>query len=244
MDRLVNMAIAGKHVREILRILWACALPNTNLLELEDIAVNEIHKRHVVSSFLGYAPGRMKPYPSVLCTSINDEVGHVPPSDRQLRSGDIFKVDFACSFNGFHADSAQTWPIGKVDAQAQNLIAVTKASLDAGIAMCQAGNSLGQVGTAIEAVTKQAGYSVVKVLGGHGIGEEMHLDPWIGHFQDASSAAIILEPGMTICIEPMVNLGSEDVVMKGWDCLTADSSLSAHFEHTIHITRKGPKILT
>lgn len=243
-DKVHNMTIAGSHVREILGLLRARARPGIMLLELENFAYKEIKERGIVSSFKGYAPGNYTPYPSVLCTSVNDEVVHVPPSARRLVEGDILSVDFAVSYNRFHADAAQTWPIGKVDRQAQNLIHVTKRALEIGISQCQAGNTLRQVGTAIEDFTKSQGYSIVKAMGGHGIGAKMHEDPWIGHFADAWTGDFVLKEGMTICLEPIVNMGDEDVVEDGWKVLTADASLSAHFEHTILITGGDPQILT
>jgi methionyl aminopeptidase len=238
------MMIAGSHVREILGLLRVRALPGVMLTELENFAYKEIESRGLVSSFKGYAPGNHTPYPSVLCTSVNDEVGHVPPSARRLIEGDILSVDFSVSYNGFHADSAQTWTIGKVDRQARRLVIATRLALDVGINACVPGNTLGQVGKAIEDFTNSQGYSIVKAMGGHGIGAEMHEPPWIGHFANASSAGIVLEEGMTICLEPMVNMGCEDVVEEGWKILTADASLSAHFEHTILITGGDPQILT
>jgi methionyl aminopeptidase len=243
-DQLRCQTIAGSHVREILGLLRARAHPGIMLIELENFAWKEIEHRNLVSSFKGYAPGNHTPYPSVLCTSVNDEVGHVPPSASRLKDGDILSVDFAVSYDEFHADAAQTWMIGNVDRETRRLVNVTRRALEIGIKLCRAGTYLREIGGAIETFTKEQGYSIVKAMGGHGIGLSMHEDPWIGHFADAWTGGVMLEEGMVICLEPMVNAGGEEVKEDGWKILTVDGSLSAHWEHTIVITSGEPQVLT
>jgi methionyl aminopeptidase len=244
-EEITKMRIASRHVAEILNRLKLITAPGVSLLELESVAREMMKERGVLSSFLGYAP-KGDPYPSVLCTSVNNEVAHVPPSTRVLRNGDLLKIDCAVSYDGYHGDSAVTIPVGEIGPRARNLMNTTLMALHEGIAYSRAGACLGDVGAAIQAYVEASGYSIVKDLTGHGIGTELHEEPSVFHFVPSwhESEDLILEPGMTLCLEPMVNAGRCEILFDGWKVTTLDDSLSAHFEHTVLITDGAPQILT
>jgi methionyl aminopeptidase len=185
-------------------------------------------------------------FPKSLCTSINNEIVHgIPSKGRVLAEGDILSVDCGVFLNGMHADSAITVPVGEVSAEAQRLMDTTKASLDAGIQAAVLDNHVGDIGHAVQAVAEAAGYSVVRDLVGHGIGAKFHEEPQVPNFGQ-TKRGVRLAKGMTIAIEPMVNIGGRETrtMDDNWTIVTADGSLSAHFEHTIVIEPDGPRILT
>lgn len=245
-NQLDKMRVAGRHVAEILIKVRELVQPGILLSEIEKMVVEEILHRKLASSVFGYNPEFAPcPYPSVICTSVDHEVGHVPPTIRCLAKKDqLLKVDFAASYYGFHGDSAVTIPIGSISDEARTLMDVTLEALYAGIAKCRPGHPLVEVGAAIQGVVEKAGLYVVRDLSGHGIGEELHEWPRVYNFTGTDTDDYILEPGMTICIEPMVNVGTSEVFQEGWGVYTADKSLSAHFEHTVLITDDEPEILT
>jgi methionyl aminopeptidase len=239
------MRESGRHVAEILLTLREKARAGMTTGELNEIAAAEIARRGVESSFLGYAPGGLPPYPAVLCVSVNDEIVHGIPGKRELREGDLLSLDFGVSKGGFHGDSACTIPIGEVEDDARALLEATRQSLYDAIGQMVPGSRLSDVGHAIQARAEGAGYGVVRQFVGHGIGRLMHEPPQIPNYGRPGRGPRLL-PGMVFAIEPMVNAGSEQVKMLDdeWTAVTADGSLSAHFEHTVLITDDGPEVLT
>lgn len=199
-----------------------------------------IVKRGAQPAFKGF-----QGYPAATCISIDDEVVHGIPDGRVLEEGQIVGVDIGVFKDGYYADAARTFAVGKIPPQAEKLVQVTREALDAGIARAVIGNRLTDISHAVESHVKQHGFSVVRALVGHGIGQQMHEQPQVPNFGPPSQGPP-LEEGLVIAIEPMVNVGGPDVFTKedGWTIVTADHTLSAHFEDTIAVTADGPKILT
>lgn len=214
--------------------------PGTTLLELDKIAEDHALSCGAKPAFKGYHS-----YPASLCTSVNDVVVHGIPSSYQLKEGDIVGIDYGVLFEGFYGDSAMTVAVGEVSDSAKELISVTKESLFQGIAEAKHGNRIGDIGYAVQRYAESFGFSVVRNFVGHGIGKKLHEDPQIPNY-GARGKGIKLEVGMVLAIEPMVNAGHYEttVLDDGWTAVTRDHSLSAHYEHTIAITREGPVILS
>jgi methionyl aminopeptidase len=209
--------------------------------ELDKIIREHIEKAGAKPSFLGYAG-----FPASACISINDEVIHgIPSKTRYLEEGDIVKIDVGAFYRGFHGDSARTIPVGKVSAEAERLIKVTRDSFYAGIAQLQAGNRIGDVGSAIDGLVRAAGFSTVKRYIGHGVGHELHESPDVPNY-GTPGRGTRLAVGMTLAIERMVNIGGELVkeLPAGWTVKTADGSLSAHYENSVALTSDGVINLT
>ena len=242
---LDKMREAGRHVAEILLILREMAKPGVTTGELDQAARREIERRGLESSFLGYGPGGAPPYPAVLCASVNDEIVHGIPGGRELRDGDLLKLDFGVIFEGFHGDSAVAFQVGTADPEVQRLQDATRSSLYAGVEQMRAGNRLGDVSNAVQLAVEAEDYAVVRDFVGHGIGRQMHEPPQVPNFGKAGRGPR-LRAGMVLAIEPMVNAGGPEVRMKddGWTAVTADGELSCHYEHTVAITEEGPEILT
>jgi methionyl aminopeptidase len=245
---LSRMRVAGRHVGEILLLLREHAAPGVTTGELDALARKEIAARGLTSSFLGYAPGDMPPYPAVLCASINDEIVHGIPSRRVLERGDLLKLDFGAICDGFHGDSAVALVVGGAEAatsSVKSVMDVTRASMYAGIEQMVPGKRLYDISHAVQQTVEAAGFSVVKDFVGHGIGRAMHEAPKLPNFGKPNRGDR-LRAGMVIAIEPMVNVGGHKVTMlsDGWTATTADGSLSCHYEHTVAITDDGPEILT
>lgn len=239
------MREAGRHVAEILLRLREVARPGVTTAELDRVAKDEIAKRPVKSSFLGYSPGGLPPYPGVVCASVNEEVVHGIPGSRELKEGDILSVDFGVECGGFHGDSALTIPIGEVADDARRLMDATQASLDDAVEQMVPGNRLSDIGHAVQQRAEGAGYSVVRQFVGHGIGREMHEPPQVPNYGLPNRGPRLLS-GMVLAVEPMVNAGKHNVrvLEDEWTAVTADGELSAHFEHTILVTEDGPEVLT
>jgi methionyl aminopeptidase len=240
---LEQMARAGEIVADALSLLGQHVRPGTTTGELDQIADEFIRSRGGMPTFKGYRGPY--PYPASICTSPNDVVVHGIPDGYELREGDVLSVDVGVTLDGFVADSAYTFPVGEVDAEAERLLEVCNAALHAGIDQAQAGGRLSDISHAVQRVTEEAGFSVVKSLVGHGVGRSMHEDPQIPNYGEPGRGPT-LAPGMTLAIEPMINAGGQDVVVRPdqWTIATADGSLSAHFEHTVAVTDEGPRILT
>ena len=239
------MREASRHVAEILIILKALVSPGVSTEELARHAAREIRQRGVVSSFDGYKPGTQPPYPSVLCVSVNDEIVHGIPGLRILKKGDIVGIDFAVSVRGYHGDSAVTVPVGDVSPTAKKLLDTTRRALYRGIGAARVGNRVSDIGYAVEGCVKLRSLTVVRCFSGHGIGSKMHEPPAIPNFGPPARGPR-LQPGMVLAIEPIVTTGgcAVRILADGWTAVTADQSLSAHFEHTVLITEDGPEILT
>ena len=220
--------------------LAAMVRPCITTLDLGNAAFELIRKLGGTSAFYGYHG-----FPGQICVSINEEVVHGIPSRRVIKEGDIVSIDTGITFGGFIGDTAVTVAAGEIDAEKRKLIEVTKAALDAGISKAIAGNRLGDISYAIQTVVESAGFSVVREFVGHGIGRDMHEDPQIPNFGKAGHGPK-LKPGMTLAIEPMVNIGGPKVKVldDNWTAVTADGSASAHFEHTVAVGVTAPEILT
>ena len=242
---LEKMRVAGRHVGEILMLCRERVEPGVTTEEINRLASAEIRRRDLGSSFLGYAPGGGPPFPAVICTSINEEIVHGIPGARELKDGDLLKLDFGVIFEGFHGDSAVTVPVGDISAEVRRLMEATRASLYAGIDQMRPGGRLGDVSHATQQVAESAGFSVVRQFVGHGIGRSLHEPPQVPNFGDAGRGPR-LRVGMVLALEPMVNLGTEEaeILDDGWTAVTGDRRMSSHFEHTVAITENGPEILT
>ncbi len=234
------MTEAGLVVSEIHRRIQGSIAAGITTQDLDDIARDTIAEYGAVSSFLGHLG-----FTGRICASINQEIVHGIPGKRVLHDGDIISVDVGASVGGYHGDSAWTYPVGSISEEAQALLDVTERSLYAGIAAAQPGNRLGAIGEAVETLVTSEGYGMVREYGGHGIGRDMWEEPHVPNHGRANHG-VVLRPGMTIAIEPMVNVGGDEtrVLADGWTVETADGSLSAHFEHTVLIGADGPVILT
>lgn len=234
------MAASGAVLAACHEALSAAVVPGVTTGELDALAERFIRERGGVPSFKGYHG-----FPASICASVNDEVVHGIPGARQLKEGDVIAVDMGVTLDGWVSDSARTYAVGPVSPIAERLIAVTRESLDAGIAACQAGGHVGDIGAAVQRVVEAAGFSVVRSLVGHGVGRSMHEAPQVPNYGRAGSGPALVE-GMVIAIEPMVNAGDHDVVQldDGWTIVSRDGSLAAHWEHTVAVTAAGPRILT
>jgi len=239
-----TMAAAGRIVAETLALVARHTKPGISTAELDGIA-EEFIRSHPGArpSFKG-----LYDFPATLCTSINQEVVHgIPSSKRVLQEGDVLSVDVGVWLDGLHADAAATFPVGKIDSDTERLLRVTQEALAAGIAAARAGNHVGDIGHAVQTVAEGAGYAVVRELVGHGIGSSFHEEPQVPNYGKPKRGPRLV-PGMTIAIEPMLNVGTPDVrtLADKWTVVTADGSLSAHFEHTVAVGENGaaPRILT
>ena len=215
--------------------------PGVTTAELDRLAEKYIRSQGAVPNFKNYCG-----YPATACISINNEVIHgIPSAKRVIKAGDIVSVDLGAMFNGYHGDNAATFACGDISDEAKRLMQTTKDALYEGIAAATAGSRIGDISYAIQRTVEAAGFSVVRQYVGHGIGTELHEAPEVPNFGTAGRGIRLL-PGMTLAIEPMVNVGGFDVKVlpDGWTVLTKDGSLSAHFEHTVVITPDGPKIMT
>lgn len=236
------MAQAGRILADTLALVQSHTRPGVSTGELDRIAEDFIRSHPgATPSFKG-----LYDFPKTLCTSISQEVVHgIPSDDRVLEEGEILSVDCGVCLEGLHADSAVTVPVGRISEEAEELLNVTRASLDAGIAAATLGNYTGDIGHAVQQVAEAAGYSVVRELVGHGIGTSFHEEPQVPNFGKPKRGRKLVE-GMTLAIEPMLNVGGPEVrtLRDRWTVVTADGSLSAHFEHTVLIHREGPRLLT
>lgn len=236
-----SMRLAGHIVAEVLAEMRAAVRPGITTADLDVIAAEALNRKGAKASFLGY-----RGYPASICASVNDEIVHGIPGERELKEGDIVNLDFGAIYQGWHGDSAITVPVGRVSAETERLLKVTEDALYRGIAAARAGNCLRDISRAIQQFVEGAGFSIVRQYGGHGIGRSMHEDPQILNYVEPGYPNPVLRPGMVIAIEPMVNLGAREthVLADQWTVVTADGSYSAHFEHTVAITEGDADILT
>lgn len=227
-------------VAAILEELRKKIKPGVKTIELDRLSEEMALKKGARPAFKGY-----RGYPYSLCTSVNSEVVHGMPSERELKEGDIISLDFGILNDGYYGDAAVTVPVGQVTPAAKRLLAVTEEALYRGIAEARAGNRIGDISAAIQGHAEAAGFSVVRDLVGHGIGRSLHEDPQVPNY-GTSGRGIELKAGMVFAIEPMVNEGTYrvDVLRDGWTVVTADGKLSAHFEHSVAITENGPVVLS
>ncbi|RKG71306.1 type I methionyl aminopeptidase [Corallococcus sp. CA054B] len=240
-DEIALMRDAGRIVCEILDELEKAVAPGVSIWELDVLAEQLIAKKGARSAFKGYHG-----FPGVLCASVNQEVVHgIPDRKRRLVAGDLMKLDFGVVYRGFFGDSARTVPVGKVTPEAQALVDATRQSLEKAIQVMQPGNRIGDIGHAVQSHVEARGFSVVRDFTGHGIGRKLHEPPQVPNYGQAGSG-MKLRPGMVLAVEPMVNQGTPDVEVleDEWTAVTVDGKLSAHFEHTILISERGPEVLT
>lgn len=232
---------AGQIVATVLAELRSMVRPGLTTAEIDKKAAEILRGYGAKSSSLGYHG-----YPAWLCTSVNDEVVHGIPGKRVLNEGDIITLDLAASYNGWHADSAITVPVGAVSPEAQNLLNVTEEALYRGIAAAQAGKRLNDISRAIQQHIEAANFSIVRMYSGHGVGRSMHEDPQVLNYVEPSYANPVLKPGMVIAIEPMVIMGEEETreLDDHWTVVAADGTYAAHFEHTVAITNGTAEIMT
>ncbi len=238
----------GKRHAFILRELSAMVRPGLPVAELDRRARELVAEGGDTASFLNYTPGgASRPYPAALCVSVNEEVVHGIPNegDRILAEGDIVSLDFGLTHKGLITDAAVTVPVGKVSPELMQLMDITKKALLAGIKAAKGGKRVGDIGNAIERFVLPYGYGVVDELSGHGVGYEVHEDPFVPNFGQPGKGEL-LKPGLVIAIEPMLNIGTHEVVLEkdGYTFRTADGKPSAHFEHTVVITKGEAEILT
>lgn len=231
----------GRIVASILAELRAAVRPGITTGDLDIITVDALKRYGAKSSSLGYHR-----YPKSLCTSVNDEVVHGIPGTRVLREGDIVSIDLAAVYNGWHADSAITVPVGPVAPEVQRLLKVTEDALYRGIAAARAGNRVRDISRAVQDFVEAAGLGVVRHYGGHGVGRSMHEDPDVMNYVEPGQINQALKAGMVLAIEPMVTLGGAETRMleDDWTVVTLDSGYAAHFEHTVAITEGDAEILT
>jgi len=239
------MRAANTIVAEVLAELRGRIAPGVTTAELDGVAEELTRRRGAVPAFKGYeVHGRV--FPASVCISINDEVVHGIPSPRRvLQDGDIVGLDFGVRYRDYYGDAAMTVPVGRVDAEAERLMCATRESLWEGIAQVRVGNRIGDVSAAIQERVERDGFSVVRDFVGHGIGKRLHEDPQVPNFGNRDRG-VRLREGMVLAIEPMVNVGAPDVVIKddGWTAVTRDGRRSAHFEHSVAVTESGPYVLS
>jgi methionyl aminopeptidase len=227
-------------VAEILTLLKEHVVPGISTLDLEAIACRETVKRGAKAAFKGYCK-----YPNALCCSPNEQVVHGIPTREPLRNGDILSLDFGILYDDYYGDAAITLPVGTADVKSISLLTATEQSLYAGIDQARVNNRLSDISHAVQQFVEMRGYSVVRDFVGHGIGRGLHEDPQVPNFGKPGQG-VKLKPGMVLAIEPMINEKTHEVKVlnDGWTVVTLDGGLSAHFEHTVAITEKGPDILT
>ena len=237
---IAKMAAAGEVVSLIHDRIERALAPGVSTADLDAIARDALREAGATSSFLNYHG-----FPAHICTSVNDEIVHGIPGRRRLNDGDIISVDVGAILDGFHGDSAWTYPVGTISDEAAELLAATEESLYVAIAAARSGNRLGAIGHAVTAFAETRGYAVVRDYGGHGIGREMHEEPHVPNTGNVDRG-VMLRTGLTLAIEPMLVTGSGDTrtLRDRWTVVTAEGSLAAHFEHTVAVTPEGGRILT
>jgi methionyl aminopeptidase len=240
-EEIEKIRKASRYAIDVLLYLKKFVKEGVKTKELEEVCVDRVNRiGNVKPAFKGY-----NGFPYCLCISVNDEVVHGMPGDRILTEGDVVSLDFGILYDGFCGDAALTYKVGEISKKAERLISVTESSLYKGIEEAREGNRLHDISHAIQSHVEDAGFSVVREFVGHGIGRNLHEEPQVPNYGEKGTG-IRLKKGMVLAIEPMVNMGQSEVMIKrnGWTAVTKDGSLSAHFEHTIAITDNGPEILS
>lgn len=247
-NEIAKLRVGGKHLAHVLHEVKKSVRPGVSARELDELALKSIREFGDIPAFLNYKPyGADRPFPATLCVSVNDEVVHGIPNEREkiLKEGDIVGLDIGLIHEGIVVDMAETVAVGNVSNEALQLIEATRKALVIGIAAAQAGARIYDIGCAIEAFAKPLKYGIVEDLGGHGVGHKVHEEPYIPNFCMKGKSPEI-KTGMVLALEPMLNEGTKHVVLDddGYTFKTADQKLSAHFEHTILITEHGPEVIT
>ncbi len=236
-----KMRASGVILRQVHQAVGAAVKPGASTMDLERVAEAKIRELGAKAAFKGY-----NDYPACLCTSVNNEVIHgIPSAKKILQEGDIVSVDCGVILDGYYSDAAETHAVGRLSPETRKLLDVTKASLERAINEVKVGGTVGDIGATVQEMCEAEGYGVVRDFVGHGIGKSMHEDPQVPNFGRRGKGTR-LKAGMVLAIEPMINAGSADVkVLKdGWTAVTVDGSMSAHFEHTVAVTKDGPLVLT
>lgn len=239
-EELASMQKAGRILADCLSEIEMKIVPGATPVQLDQLFADLLKQAGAKASFKGY-----RGFPASLCSSPNEAIVHGIPSGKPLDEGDILSIDLGVFYEGFHADSAWTFPVGEIDDDSRRLLEVTEASLEAAVEQCEVGNRTGDIGYAVEQVVLPAGFTLVQEYAGHGIGRTLHEEPSVPNYGPPGRGAK-LAPGMTLAIEPMVNAGgpATETIEDGWTIVTRDRSRSAHFEHTVAITADGPLVLT
>lgn len=240
-SEIEKMKAAGSIVAETFELLKEAVKPGVTTLELDEIAAKFIKKSGAVASFKNY-----NGYPKSICTSVNSEVVHGIPSKKTvLKGGDIISIDIGACYKGYHGDSAKTFAVGEISEEAARLIEVTRQSFYEGVKFAVPGNRLYDISSAVQTYVEKNGFSVVRALVGHGVGSALHESPEVPNFGTAGRG-VRLVSGMTLAIEPMVNMGAYHVntLSDGWTVVTADGKLSAHYEHSVLLSENGCELLT
>ena len=240
-EEIEKMRRAGRYAMEVLVALKEFVLTGARTTDLESACIEMVRKRaDMKPAFKGY-----NGFPYALCVSVNEEVVHGMPSERVIEEGDIVSLDFGAIYKGFYGDAAITYPVGRISEDAERLVRVTRESLYKGIENVREGNRLHDVSYAIQSHVEAEGFSVVREFVGHGIGTRLHEEPQIPNF-GVKGTGVRLKKGMVLAIEPMINAGGSEIIIRenGWTAATKDGKLSAHFEHTVALTEKGPEILS
>lgn len=239
-EEIELLRIAGKIVGDTHKYLKPFIKPGITTKQLDKLAYDFIISQNATPSFLNYDG-----FPASICTSINEEVVHGIPSDRVLQDGDIISIDIGACYKGYHGDSAWSYPVGTIDNDKQHLLEHTEKALFEGLNIVKPGNKIGDIGYAIESYALAHKLGVVKELVGHGVGKNLHESPDVPNY-GKKNTGMVLRKGMVIAIEPMLNLGSADIYIldDDWTIVTADDKPSAHFEHTVLVTKDGYEILT
>jgi methionyl aminopeptidase len=235
------MRKSGRILRQVLRAVEAAVAPGVSTMDLERVAEKKIQELGAKSAFKGYYD-----YPCVLCTSVNEQIVHgIPSEKRVLKDGDIVSIDCGVVLDGYFADSAITVPVGKVKPEVVKLLKVTEQSLERAIEQMVVGNTIGDIGAAVQEVVEENGFSVVRDFVGHGIGTRLHEDPQVPNYGKRGFGTKLKE-GVVLAVEPMVNAGKPGakVLDDKWTAVTEDGSVSAHFEHCVAVTKDGPVVLT
>ncbi|MSP78334.1 MAG: type I methionyl aminopeptidase [Dehalococcoidia bacterium] len=235
------MREAGRVTGKMITALLPAVKPGVTTKQLDEIAYDVVKQNGAKPAFLGY-----RGFPATICASINEEIVHgIPSEKRAVKEGDVLKLDVGCVVEGFYGDSAVSVWVGEAPARVKELVNTTRECLEAGIKAARPGNRLGDIGFAVQSLAESRGFSVVREYVGHGVGRSLHEEPSVSN-SGMPGQGMVLQPGMVIAIEPMLNIGGWQtrVLKDNWTVVTADGSLSAHFEHTIYISPSGPQVLT
>jgi methionyl aminopeptidase len=230
----------GRIVAEVLKLMGEKIAPGIKTVQLDKLAEEFIRSKSAYPAFKGY-----RGYPASICVSIDNQIVHGIPGERVIKEGEIVSIDIGVLKDGYYADAAYTFAAGAISPEKERLVLITKKALEVGIALVKVGNRLGDVSSAIQSCAEREGFSVVRDLVGHGIGTKMHEEPQVPNF-GSPGQGIVLKEGMVLAIEPMVNTGGYEIktLEDNWTVVTADGSVSAHFEHTVAVKKDGPDILT
>ncbi|OQA04486.1 MAG: Methionine aminopeptidase 1 [bacterium ADurb.Bin400] len=245
-EQIINIKACGQILKRAMDITESSIRPGMSTHEINTIADQALSSQGAIAAFKNYQTADGGVFPASACISINEQVVHgLPDKNTFIKSGDIISIDLGALFKGVYTDMARTIPVGEVSSEARKLIEITRQSLNRGIKAARAGSRIGKIGYEVQKLAESEGYGVVRELVGHGIGTKMHMDPQIPNYGRGNEGPVIVE-GMALAIEPMLTLGNPNVKMAkdGWTIITADKSLSAHFEHTIVIENGLPIVVT